>query len=241
MLTRDSITFNNKNSFKDLGLLLESFTVGTPKKKKMTATVPFANSEYDFSYILGDENYYEDRTLKFEFSFVTSSKEAMRSKISEVTEWLLESRGKQPLNIGIDKSMHYLAEVITDLNFEPFDRACKVTVIFNANPFRYGHCLEGTYKEWDCFNFLEDVLQESVFEVYTKEKLVTLYNVGRKLVPIIKVTGSNVTLTKDGFTTTLGEGDHKNYSISLDKGENTIKLKSAGTSTVEVTWRKEKL
>ena len=241
MISRDSITYNNKNSFKDLGLLLESFTIGTPKKKKMTAVVPFTNSVYDFSYIFGEDNLYEERVLKFEFSYVAPSKEAMRTKISEISEWLLETKGKQPLYTGIDQSMHYLAEVTSDITFSPFDRGCNFSVTFTSNPFREGHCKEGTYLHWDCFNFEIDVMQESLFDLYNETKIVTLHNVGRRLIPRIKVEGSPIALSKDGFTTTLTEGEHKNYSISLDKGINTFTITSTGTSKVELIWRKEKL
>ena len=240
-MQRDSITFNNKNSFLDFNILMESYTISSPYKSKYTATIPFSSSSFDFTNILGEDNFYDDRDLKFVFSYVGTSKEEMRTKLSDITEWLLETRGKSELYIGNDTGMYYLAEVEEDIQFETFDRACTFTVFMKAKPFRYGHCLEGTYKEWDCFNFIEDVLQETVFNLYKETRDVIIHNVGRRVIPIIKVEGNAVEVNVNGFTTTLNAGTHKNYSIILNKGANNIKLKSTGTSKIEFEFRKEKL
>ena len=48
------ITYNNKHSFNDLGLtVLNTRTIKTPSKIKVTQTIPFSNITYDFSNLYG--------------------------------------------------------------------------------------------------------------------------------------------------------------------------------------------
>lgn len=235
-----SFNYNGKNSL-DLGVVIESYTLSSPVKKKILVEVPYASSDIDFSYTLDTENIYQDRYITVNCSVVCKSREELRQRISQINTWLLETRGKQELTFSTERHI-YLAEVRESIEYVPFDRACTFTIVFTANPYRQGHCLEGTYKEWDCFEFAVDVLQESIFNLTTTVKNVTLVNVGRKIVPSIKVTGGKVNITLNGYTTTLDAGTTTNYSLILRRGENKLNLSAvSGTSKIEFIWRKELL
>ena len=62
MLDVAGITLNNKHSYNDFGLRIISRDIDSPAKKKIKASVPFINGDYDFSLIYGDQ-VYENRTL----------------------------------------------------------------------------------------------------------------------------------------------------------------------------------
>lgn len=237
---RYSFNYNGKNSL-DLGVVIDSYTITSPSKKKILIEVPYASSDLDFSYALDSENIYNDRFISVQCSVVCKSKEELKQRISQITTWLLDTRGKQELTFSNEKHI-YLAEVRETIDFIPFDRAATFNILFTANPYRQGHCLEGTYKEWDCFEFAVDVLQESVFTLTTTPRNVTLVNVGRKIVPEIKVTGGKVNITLNGYTTELVTGTTTNYSLPLKNGENKLILSAvSGTAKIEFIWRKELL
>lgn len=235
---RHSFNYNGKNSL-DLGVVVDSYTLSSPRKKKILVEVPYTSSDLDFSYALDSENMYYDRYITIECSVVCKSKEELKQRISQINTWLLETRGKQELTFSNEKYI-YMAEVRESIDYLPFDRACTFTILFTASPYRQGHCLEGTYKEWDCFEFAVDVLQESVFNLTTTPKNVTLINVGRKIVPQIKVTGGKVNITMNGYTTELATGTTTNYSLVLKNGENKLTISAVtGTAKIEFIWRKE--
>lgn len=237
---KHSFNYNGKNSLKDFGAVIESYTVSSPVKKKILIDIPYASSNIDFSYILSDENIYEDRKITVDCSIVCKSREEMRDRVGKITTWLLETKGKQELMFSSEKSV-YMAEVRDSIEYSPFDRACTFTITFTASPYRIGHCPEGTYKEWDCFNFNEDVLQESIFNLNKNSKNVELINVGRNIIPKIIVKGDNVNLKFNGYSTTLQAGEITNYNLVLKNGVNKITISSTGTAEIEFYWRKETL
>lgn len=237
---KHNFTYNGKNSL-DLGVVIDSYTITSPSKKKILVEVPYASSDLDFSYALDDENTYNDRYINVQCSVVCKSREELKQRVSQITTWLLETKGKQELTFSTEKHI-YMAEVRESIEFAPFDRAAVFSIMFTVSPYRQGHCLEGTYKEWDCFEFAVDVLQESVFNLTTTPKNVTLINVGRKIVPQIKVSGGKVNITLNGYKVELDTGTTTNYSLLLKKGANDVVLSAvSGTAKVEFIWRKELL
>lgn len=237
---KHNFNYNGKNSLKDYGVVMESYSVSSPRKKKVLVDIPYASSDLDFSYMLNDENLYEDRVITVNCSIVCNSREEMKDRVSKITTWLLDTKGKQELLFSSEKTK-YLAEVRESIEYSPFDRACTFTVTFTANPYRIGHCPEGSRKEWDCFNFNEDVLQESIFNLDNSSQNVELINVGRSLVPKIIVKGADVRILFNGYSTTVSEGEIYNYSLELKKGINKITISSTGKSNIEFYWRKETL
>lgn len=235
------IIYNNKNSFTDFGLMIESYTISTPRKRKILIEVPYTNSSYDFSYALGDINCYEDRDIRIDFNFVGVSVNEARTRINKINNWLLDTKGKINLTFKNEVGLYYLAEVVDVIDYEFFDRAVKFTVLFTAYPFKTGHCYEGSLKEWDCFNFEEDVLQQSKFTLNNNSVNVNLINVGRELIPLIRVAGANATIIKNGITINLSAGDTTNYNFILKRGDNPFSISSNGSSIVEILWRKELL
>lgn len=235
-----NFTYNGKNSLKDFGVVIESYSITSPKKKKILVDIPYASSDLDFSYMLSDENLYEDRIISVDCSIVCVSRQEMRDRIGKITSWLLGTKGKQELKFSSEQ-ITYQAEVREAIDYSPFDRACTFSINFTANPYRIGHCPEGSKKEWDCFNFNEDVLQESIFSLDKNSKNVELINVGRSLIPTIIVKGADVKVTLNGYSTTVSAGEVYNYNMLLKNGINKITISSTGQATIEFLWRKETL
>lgn len=88
------INFNGKNSFDDFGITIadggRSFPM--PELKNITATVPFMDGEYDFSYIDG-KGHYNRRKITVTFNLSGSDWAEVFNKRAQVVSWLCSERG----------------------------------------------------------------------------------------------------------------------------------------------------
>ena len=233
------LKFNNKWSYGDFGLLIESYRIATPEKKKVLVEVPFSNGVIDVSGKLGKVNYTE-REITVDFALVANSKADLKAKMTLINHWLLGEVSSSQLYLD-DPAMYYIAEVRSKFEYDVFDRACRFTVVFIAQPYKVGHCYEGSKKEWDCFNFYEDVLQESIFKINNTTVSVKLNNVGVDVVPSVVVSGASVVLVINSKSYNFNVGTNKDFNLVLKKGINNITIKSTGNATVDIRWRKEQL
>lgn len=134
--------------------------IGLPVKIKNIQRVPFSNIEYDFSYLYGEQTY-TNRKLTYDFNIGIQniSQESMQREKSRIVNWLMNSRGKQPLYDDAIPGWHFLAEVEDELDFKEDDRTGILTVTFTAYPFMIRNVSEGD-DIWDTFDFEYDVSQK---------------------------------------------------------------------------------
>lgn len=234
----NQIIFNNKKSYTDLNITLDSFSISAPSKKKIKDSVPFMNSSYDFSTIGSNgEIVYDDRIIKAKFNLKERNRSDLWDKYSEVLEWLIGT-GQQQLIITDMADCYYLGEVENAPSFETIvKRAGIMEVEFIAYPFKFGVSLEGSEQLWDTFNFNTDYMQETALDV-SGSKTVQIYNVGRVVSPTVSC-NSSMTATINGYTANFIAGDNVDYLFKLQPGMNSIVIN--GTGHIEFKFRKELL
>lgn len=225
------IEFNGKHSLKNFSVpLAPGKIIGMPSKKKILINVPFANEKYDFSEIYGSQTYSE-RELVYPLSIVSTSKDRMNFKKTEIINWLMNSNGKQKLYDDTIPGYYFLAEVETDPSFSENRSDGILTVTFQAYPFMIAHRPEG-HDIWDEINFDLDVLQPVNFMVNGLLE-VTLLNVGTNdLKP--KITSSSsmqVELRQKVFNVRAGESQSRDFI--LKSGENDLKITGNGSISFE--------
>jgi predicted phage tail component-like protein len=228
------VIFNNKNCYNDIGVMIESINIQPPSKKKIKQSVPFMNGSYDFSTVgsLG-EIVYEGRIIKVKFILAEKNRALLYMKYTKVMEWLLGS-GQSQLIFTDMPDCYYMAEVENAPSFEEVvRRAGKFDVEFIAEPFKTGVDYAGN-NLWDPFNFEEDYMQDTEFDVIGSS-LVTMYNPGRAVVPVINV-DAVMTATIGGYTANLSIGDNIDYGFKLQPIENTINI--TGTGHIKILFRK---
>ena len=232
------IEFNGKHSYRDFGITIADKNIGYPEKEKIKVKVPFSNVEYDFSEIYGEQTY-TNRQLTFSFNVLKKHKVSTTTEINTLetalTNWLMNSNGKQRLYDDSMPNYYYLAEVEGGLNFDELRNSGKLTVEFTAYPFMIGELREG-HDIWDEFNFELDVAQITDFEVNGLLN-VTLYNAGvPSVVPEIE-TSSSMQIIKDGVTFNVPSGKSKSDDFRLKSGENELTI--LGNGTIKFTFYKE--
>lgn len=233
-----SFTFNGINS-KTYGINLESYTIGTPAKRKTEVTVPFRSGTLDFSTFFTGENTFNDRAITIKFNVVCKSNAELKVKYNRIMQWLIDTNGKVDLVFDDSRGYIFKAEVTNSISYEEFYTAGSFTVNMTASPFRESVDYQGHLITWDNFNFLEDVLSASKWEV-SQTQAVVHYTSSKKVVPKIKVSKGSVKLTNNGYTTaTLGVGEHIDYNFYLNYDKNDITITTSTASVVELIYKKE--
>ena len=230
------IRFNGKHSYEDFGMTIAEKNAGYPDKEKIKVKIPFSNVEYDFSEIYGEQTY-SNRSLTYTFNVI--SKKPTTQKINAIetnlSNWLMNSNGKQKLYDDSTPNYYYLAEVEGGLNFAELWNHGKLTVTFTAYPFMISELEEG-HDIWDEFNFELDVSQITEFEVNGSLEVV-LYNIGTpSLSPTIETTAP-MEIMKDGVTYSIPSGRSKSSDFKLIPGENELTI--TGNGTIKFLFYKE--
>lgn len=157
------ITFLGKHSFKDMAITLTGEKdIGIPDKVKNIRRAAFSNVDYDFSRIYG-EQIYDNRNLTYYFNIGVNSDDVplMNREKTKIINWLLDSKGKQPLYDDDIPGWHFLAEVENNMSFQEYDRIGILAVTFTAYPFMIRNDNEGD-DLWDTFDFEYDVAQDLI-------------------------------------------------------------------------------
>lgn len=230
------IRFNGKHSYEDFGMTIAEKNAGYPDKEKIKVKIPFSNVEYDFSGIYGEQTY-SNRSLTYTFNVI--SKKPTTQKINAIetnlSNWLMNSNGKQRLYDDSMPNYYYLAEVEGGLNFAELWNHGKLTVTFTAYPFMISELEEG-HDIWDEFNFELDVSQITEFEVNGSLEVV-LYNIGTpSLSPTIETTAP-MEIMKDGVTYSIPSGRSKSSDFKLIPGENELTI--TGNGAIKFLFYKE--
>src|SRR5690625_299873 len=233
------IRFNGKHSHKDMGVTLGiERDIGYPEKEKIKVKVPFSNIEYDFSEIYGEQTYTE-RLLTYTLNILDKNviNDTQRINILEtkISNWLMNSNGKQRLYDDAIPGYYYLAEVEGGVSFDELWNHGTLTVEFTAYPFMISELEEGN-DIWDTFNFELDVAQITDFEVNGSLEVV-LYNVGTpNLSPEIEATAP-MEIVKDGVAYSVPIGKSKSSDFKLITGENNLTI--TGNGTIKFLFYKE--
>lgn len=229
------ISFMGKHSYKDFGVTMApGKEIGLPSKEKIKVKVPFSNVEYDFSRVYGEETY-SPRPLSYPFNIAEYSKANMNTKKTAITNWLMNSNGKQKLYDDAFPGYYFLAEVESNPTFEEDNDIGILKVSFEAYPFMIAELEEGN-DIWDSFNFELDVAQTVDFEVNGSLD-VALINGGTPSVsPIIKAS-SEMSVLKDGITYNFPSGETNSKEFRLFAGENDLKI--TGNGTISFVFHKE--
>lgn len=233
------ISFNGKHSWNDFGITMgTSKELGLPSKEKILIKVPFSNTEYDFSELYGSQTY-SPRHLKYEFNLVDrfgkNTAEVISTTKAMLSNWLMNSHGKQKLYDDAFPDYYFLAEVEDNMSIKENWNSGTLAVTFKAYPFMIADLPEGN-DIWDTFNFELDVAQRVNFGVFY-EFGTTLINPGVPDVSPEIEASSAFTITMGGRTYNVPQGKSKSLDFMLKSGENDIIIN--GTGNISFLFYKE--
>lgn len=232
------IKFNGKHSYRDFGVTIAEKDIGYPDKEKIKVKVPFSNVEYDFSNIYGEQTY-TPRPLTYTLNVLDKNNNNTTEKINvietQLSNWLMNSNGKQKLYDDAIPGYYFFAEVEGGLSFDELWNSGTLTVEFTAYPFMIAELPEG-HDIWDDFNFDLDIAQDVDFNV-SGSLDVTLYNLGvPSLTPTITAS-TPMTIEMGNRTFNVPSGESKSLDFTLKPGENDMTI--SGNGSISFTFYKE--
>lgn len=224
------IQFNGEHSFKDLGITHGTIReIGVPNKVKVIRRPPFSNMDIDFSKLYGDQ-VYENRTLKYSFNLVDrfgkNTAEVMSTTKTLLTNWLMNTNGKQPLYDDAYPNHYFLAEVEDGTDIEEDWNKGLLTVNFTAYPFMIHELPEGN-DIWDTFNFELDVAQQTNFNVNGTKDILLINSGTPDVVPRIK-SDSPFSIISPEKRFEVSAGTTESARFILKSGKNYLTLEGHG-------------
>lgn len=233
----NGITFNGKHSYNDFGLVLEEKKINPPAKTKVLDTVPYMNSQYDFSTVgTNGEQVYGTRIITVKLALLCYTMEQLYTVYSQVLEWLMDA-GQGVLIFDFMYDFYFLAEVQEAPSLDEFVDNGDLSITFVCEPFKYSTSYMGD-GAWDNINFLTDYMQDTNEFNISGSTTITMYNNGRLKAPVINCS-SAMTVTFNGQTYNLLQGDNKLWGLKLQNGKNDLVF--SGNGTVKILFRWEML
>lgn len=230
----NGITFNGRHSYNDFGLVLEEKKINPPAKTKILDTVPYMNSQYDFSTVgTNGEQVYGTRIITVKLALLCYTMEQLYIVYSQVLEWLVDV-GQSQLIFDFMPGFYFLAEAQDAPSFDEFVDNGELTINFVCEPFKYSTSYMGD-DIWDTFCFLTDYTQKSNVFSISGTTAVTMYNNGRVIAPVINCS-SAMTVTFNNVTYNLVQGDNKVWGLKLQNGKNDLIFNGNGTVKILFRW-----
>lgn len=202
------ITFGDKHSYYDWGVILENTEISPPVPKRYTVSVAGRNGLLDLTPELTPVVRFESRQLTFSFRVKAGDWSTLMSQIYGD----IHGRTLDVIS-DLDPDWHWHGCVTVD-SFASEERTGSLVIVVEADPFKL----------------------ENTETAYTKSGSgsVTCVCDRMEVCPTFTVT-AETTIVFGDITATVSAGTHKIENIELTEGNNTITLTSTGSTTITYT------
>ncbi|MBC2575223.1 distal tail protein Dit [Peptostreptococcus canis] len=210
-MNHHGVFIDNKHSYYDFGLIMQSVSIGFPKPNIEKISIPGRDGELDLSTVLTGEMTYKNREISISFIFPDKDEKSWFRKISEISNHV--HGRKTRIIFDSDKDYYYegMCEVNTiDTEFENL----QITIHCNAFPYK-----------------LRDMM---VTAQISGNETISLYNLKMRTIPKI-YSSSTMDLEYKSKTYHLQPGENIFHDLRLDSGNNLISIN--GTGKVEISYR----
>ena len=215
-MLNDVIFNNEKSAYYDWNIVLTKADIPLPSVKTSSVDIKGANGILDLSEVLTGDVCYSNRDIKLTFSMMEDMD--YNSTISNIANYL---HGKKvTMKLTNDDEYFYSGRaVINQWDYSPGKG--KLVIAISADPYKYS-------------------VTESnvVVNLNNETKSLILPNKRMRVAPTLVVTGS-VTMTFEGKTYTLQEGEQQSLNFLLSEGNNAVTF--SGKGSVTITYRQGEL
>lgn len=230
------VTFGNKHSLNDLGLVFVTKKISKPEPQTKMVSVPGRNGDIDMSEVLTQDIRYKNRQIEIKFRHFTP----YMDRASRMSELMLALHGqKMKIIFDDDPGYYYWGRVTIDQS-SINGKAEDIIIHADCDPYKYNITTSAEDWLWDPFNFETDVINETANIEVDGQIDVTIV-ASRKMQNVTIDTNKPliVQFSKSPFTppvvVNVEAGKTVLYDIILTEGENTLSLiGEAGTvATIE--------
>lgn len=231
----NGVTFGDKHSYRDWGLILKSRPViSPPSPKTLYIDIPGSDGVLDLTESLTGDVKFENRTITCEFNVIDS-----RKRWSNIYSEILDYLHGQRIKIILDEDPTYYYVGRFQVNEWKSDKVTSlITIEGNVEPYKLEVCGSLDDWEWDSFNFETGIIRQ--WKDLTVEDSLTITVVGTRktVVPSFIVQsndGSGMTVTFDGRTYNLSDGVNRVVNINIKQETQTLVF--TGNGTVSIDYR----
>lgn len=231
----NGVTFGDKHSYRDWGLILKSRpAISPPSPKTLYIDIPGSDGVLDLTESLTGDVKFENRTITCEFNVIDS-----RKRWSNIYSEILDYLHGQRIKIILDEDPTYYYVGRFQVNEWKSDKVTSlITIEGNVEPYKSEVCGSLDDWEWDSFNFETGIIRQ--WKDLTVEDSLTITIVGTRktVVPSFIVQSndsSGMTVTFDGRTYNLSDGVNRVVNINIKQETQTLVF--TGNGTVSIDYR----
>lgn len=229
------VTFGEKHSFRDWGLIPRSRPViSPPEPKTIYIDIPESDGMLDLTEMLTGEVKYKNRNMTFEFNVMNE-----RSDWTSIYSTILNYLHGQRLRIVLDEDPNhfYMGRVKVD-EWKSDKKTSVIQLSADVDPYKYEITSSLEPWEWDTFNFEEDYIRDYGNLVVDGQLDFTVYGSRKTVIPVFIVdsyddTGMQVIF--ENVTYNLQDGNNRVLNIRIKDGENNLTF--LGNGTVSIDYR----
>lgn len=230
-MTAYGVTFGEKHSLRDWGLLLNGRPeIGAPEPKTNYIDIPGSDAGIDGTEALTGDIEYDWRQISFIF-LTTRSRKKWSTLYSDIMNYL---HGKR-MKIILDEDLgYYYMGRLTVNQWKSEERYSTIAIDGKVEPYKYEINNSTEDWEWDPFNFETGVIREYADLTVNGTLEVTVIGTRMPVVPIITAS-SAMMVTFEGQTYDLAEGENEILEIEIVEEKNVLTF--TGTGTVSIEYR----
>lgn len=231
----NGVTFGDKHSYRDWGLILKSRPViSPPSPKTLYIDIPGSDGVLDLTESLTGEVKFENRTITCEFNVIDS-----RKRWSNIYSEILDYLHGQRIKIILDEDPTYYYVGRFQVNEWKSDKVTSlITIEGNVEPYKLEICSSLDDWEWDSFNFETGIIRQWKDLTVGDSLTITVVGTRKTVVPSFIVQsndGSGMTVTFDGRTYNLSDGVNRVVNINIKQETQTLVF--TGNGTVSIDYR----
>ena len=212
----NDVIFNGISAREDWNIVLTNAIIPLPKVKTSIVDIKGADGTLDLSEVLCGDVVYGNRDIKLTFDMMDLSN--YPKLISDISNFI---HGKKVKVVFTNDDEFYYVGRCEISQWEYNKNIGKIVINITADPFKYR---------------LYETSNNYVLDDFNRgELIVHLQNDRMRVSPILNVSG-DITLTYEGKSYKLQEGEQQLIAFTLKEGDNVIKL--TGKGSVHIKYKR---
>lgn len=225
-----TVTFGDKNSYHDFGLILTEKNIEFPEPKLETVDIIGGNGFIDLSEVLNNDINYKTRNLQFTFTVLKGSK-YWSTTVTEIANYLHGKKLK--IQLDFDPGYYYMGRVKIN-SFKTSKRLCTITIDAECDPYKLDiNGVSGKWL-WDTFSFINGCIKVNSV-IVNGENTVNLINQRKPSTPVF-ICSEPITVVFNSTEYNLTKGENLIPDIRLKFGDNNITFKGHGLVKINYQW-----
>lgn len=222
------ITFGNKHTFNDFGLICKDIEVGFPEVKTKIVELSGSDGFIDLTKVFG-KVMYGSRVITATFLVKEISASEWAVNMSKIANYLHGENHR--IILDNDKGYYYegRCKVSFDKEYKPFST---VSIECECKPYKVEVNAElGDNWLWDPFNFETGVIRRYKNIAVNGSYTLNIRGLAKPVIPII-ISDSTMQVEFNGATYNLSPGNNNIYRLATKEGDNVYKFIGNGVISI---------